>query len=161
MPLAAAVLVELNTSCSRSVGDIANGDRGADCINVNRARPKVRAISGSEYIHFTAAVAQIHFQPISCGETRAGEMQHHQLGPCGCRSVGEVNGPGIRTGRWPKIGPYFQDRRDWLHGSRNVRHNVPFFLEPLPPSWIQAIAPDGCPSEDPTPRTSSGRLKIR
>jgi hypothetical protein len=57
MPLAAAVLVELNTSCSRSAGDIANSDGGADCVNVNRARPKVRAISGSEYIHFTAAIA--------------------------------------------------------------------------------------------------------
>src|SRR5947209_7355246 len=99
MTLAAAIFVELNTSSGRSAGDVADRYSGAYCVDVNGASPEIASICGGEYIHFTAGISQIHFQPVARGKTRAGEMQHHEFGSCGCRCVGKIDSPGVGT-RW-------------------------------------------------------------
>src|ERR1700741_923684 len=105
MTLAAPILIELNTARSR----VRDGNTRRKCVHVDRTRPEVGAICGSEDI---GVITEVDCELVTWLEVEVLEMQQQKL--CASRSLG-----GIEYGR-PRRDSH---RRNNLNGTDYVRHD--------------------------------------
>ena len=129
MPLASAILIELNTARRRAVGDVADGHPARQREHVDRARPEIRSIGGGKNV---SVVAEVDFDAIVGRQARPREMQNQKARSTGSRRRRriEIDRPRVRRARRrAEVGPELDRGRYSLYRSGDVRHGIPFFLE--------------------------------